>query len=316
MSVLITGGCGFLGRHFTAALTPFYDVTVVDDLSSGLPFNEWPEELRENRPRLAYRDFRTVLDNEPWDLVIHLAATVGGRATIEGDPAANMSSFGDDGDFFRWAAKAKPARIIYPSSSAVYPIDLQDDPLIPQRLTESDVDLDGLRVGMPDEIYGWTKLAGEVMAKKVAEQYGVHVLCMRPFSGYGPDQSFDYPVPSICRRAANREDPLIVWGSGQQGRDFIHVDDVVGLAMAAVWDVDGYQPLNLGTGRLTTFVELAQIAARAAGYAPTIIAQADKPEGVAARFADVKLMRKMAGHPVVTLEDGITGIVRRYQCRA
>lgn len=311
MNVLITGGCGFLGRHYTAALAADHDVTVVDDLSNGLPFNDWPEELREHRPRLRYGDFRASLRDDHYDLVIHLAAHVGGRSVIEGDPAANLSAFANDADLFRWAARTKPGRIIYMSSSAAYPVDLQDDLTVITRLKETDLNLDTLGFGMPDEIYGWSKLAGEVMAKKVAEQYGVPVLCPRPFSGYGFDQSPDYPMRAICERAARHEDPLVVWGSGQQGRDFVHVDDLVRLTLERVAEVDGYEPLNIGTGRLTTFIELAGIAAKAAGYAPQITPLADKPEGVAARVADVNRMHKVVGRATISVEDGVGDIVRR-----
>ncbi|MBI2642634.1 MAG: NAD-dependent epimerase/dehydratase family protein, partial [Candidatus Wildermuthbacteria bacterium] len=124
---LITGGCGFLGRHFAKYLhKKGWDIVVVDDLSTGLHPKKWPEHLKV--PLTFIReDMRTYLEGhrKKYDLAIHLAAVVGGRAVIEGKPALGAHSLELDASFFRWAAKEKPSKIVFMSSSAIYPVNLQ-----------------------------------------------------------------------------------------------------------------------------------------------------------------------------------------------
>jgi nucleoside-diphosphate-sugar epimerase len=139
-------------------------------------------------------------------------------------------------------------------------------------------------------MYGFTKLVGEMLAWKAAA-YGLNTLCIRPFSGYGEGQSFDYPVPSIARRALLREDPLTIWGSGTQSRDFIHVSDIVeGTRRRLEYPLKGYDTLNLGAGKAVTFKIIAEMCAELVGYAPKIVTDESKPEGVKKRWADVGRM--------------------------
>jgi len=88
------------------------------------------------------------------------------------------------------------------------------------------------------------KLSGEYLAGFAAKEYGLDVIVYRPFSGYGEDQDLTYPFPSIVRRAVRRESPFVVWGSGKQLRDFIHIDDVV---EAVFVTCDNYGPVRPST---------------------------------------------------------------------
>jgi nucleoside-diphosphate-sugar epimerase len=83
----------------------------------------------------------------------------------------------------------------------------------------------------------------------------------------------------------NREDPLVVWGDGNQGRDFVWVDDIVSTTLNAVAHLEGFQVLNVGTGVLTTFLQLAELAADVVGYSPEIRALGSGPVGVNSRVA-------------------------------
>lgn len=239
------------------------------------------------------------------DIAYHFAAPVGGRVKIEGDPLFNADSLRLDSLFFRWAVKrAKLA--VYPSSSAVYGVELQGTG--GGALSEDMFHPSHLRWYAPDEMYGFSKLAGEVLAWKSAG-YGLNALCIRPFSGYGEGQSLEYPVPSICQRAIERQDPLTIWGSGSQTRDFIHVDDVVGATIARIEKgVYGYQSMNIGSGHPITFTTVASIAADLCGYTPEIVSDSSKPEGVKSRYAKTAHMR-LFYKPTVTLKDGLTRVL-------
>lgn len=290
-NALVTGNRGFVGRHMTAALLDRgYNVTGVDiaDLIA---------------PRDA-RDFFHTCDQR-FDLVVHLAAIVGGRVTIEGQPMTVATDLAIDADLWQWVLRTRPARVVYYSSSAAYPTSLQT--LEHHReLRENDIDLDDIR--SPDLTYGLVKLVGEIGAKYVAAE-GVPVHVLRPFSGYGTDQALDYPFPSFIARAARRDDPFEVWGDGQQVRDFIHIDDVIEGTLAVV-DQDVRVPLNLGTGRATSFNDLAQLCQQAAGYSSAVKHLPAAPTGVHYRVADITTMRRGVYSPRISLEEGIERALR------
>ena len=85
-------------------------------------------------------------------------------------------------------------------------------------------------IGFPDMSYGWSKLTCEYLARIAFDKEGIKSVCYRPFSGYGPSQDLTYPFPSIIKRALsmkNNQKKFFVWGSGQQMRDFIHINDCV-----------------------------------------------------------------------------------------
>lgn len=231
---------------------------------------------------------------------------MGGRLKIDLDPLFNADSLRLDSQFFRWAIN-HAAVAIYPSSSAVYPTYLQQaDNFYPLR--EDMVDPCQPTWGAPDQMYGFTKLAGEYLAWKAAG-YGLSTLCIRPFSGYGGGQSFDYPVPSIVRRALRHDNPIKVWGPGSQSRDFIHVEDVVRGTMARLESgVHGYNVMNLGSGLPTTFEQVAILAASLAGYTPRVLTDPDKPVGVMHRYCDPTEMLRYYT-PTISLEAGLARVL-------
>ena len=281
---LITGHRGFCGRHFWRFLLDRgWDGAGVD---LAAPF-----------PSDARQFFLT--SKTRFDLVVHCAAVVGGRAVIDGSPLAQAPNLALDSMLFEWAQRTRPGRIIYLSSSAVYPVRYQFG--VPHRLREDDVELWG-RGNEPDQLYGFAKLAGEILAERARED-GLPVTVVRPFSGSGTDQSWDYPFPAMIDRARRREEPFVVWGDGNQVRDFIHIDDVVAAAFELCSaSVDG--PVNLGTGRPTSMFSLAEMISERAGYSPLITPLTDKPSGVAYRVADVTRMNEF--YPArISLEEGI-----------
>jgi nucleoside-diphosphate-sugar epimerase len=238
-----------------------------------------------------------------FDDVYHFAAIVGGRMKIEGDPMAVAQDLAMDAEFFAWAVKAKPGRIMYPSSSAAYPIDIQTrEHAI--AVSEDQISFAG-QLGQPDMTYGWSKLTGEYLAQIAAQDYGLNVACVRPFSGYGEDQELSYPIPAIAARAAAHEDPLIVWGTGKQGRDFVHIDDCIDAILLAMEKISDGTAVNIASGKLTTFLEVAALFAELAGYKPEIKPLVDKPMGVHSRYADISKIQDVLGwSPKISLEQG------------
>jgi len=238
--------------------------------------------------------------------VFHFAAIVGGRAMIDGDPMKVALDLSIDAEFFHWITRHKPDRVLYPSSSAAYPISKQTEAKSIQ-LSESDINF--ANMGQPDMTYGWTKLTGEFLAKIAAEHYGIHIACIRPFSGYGEDQDFTYPIPAIARRAVNQERPFEVWGTGHQGRDFVHIDDVIDCTLMALEKISDGTAVNIGFGKLTTFREIIAMFCKIAGYETEIKCLLDKPVGVFSRYCNIDYAKEHLGwEPKISLESGLTRV--------
>ncbi|MER7814558.1 NAD-dependent epimerase/dehydratase family protein [Streptomyces sp. NPDC096153] len=284
MRVLLTGHKGFIGRHLERAMGDRgWSVTGIE-----LAY-PWLYD--------ALNFFRE--DRITFDLAIHCAANVGGRASIDGAPLAVGTNLGLDSWYFRWLARTGTPRAVYYSSSAAYPVALQRPGPI-HRLVETDID--PARPGQPDATYGLAKLTGELLVP-YAEAEGTRVHVLRPFSGYGEDQADCYPFPAFIRRAREREDPFTIWGDGSSTRDWIHISDLVGATLAAI-DQDVTGPVNLGWGRATSFDELATLVTREAGYRPRIAYEPTAPRGVHHRVCDPKRMLAFYD-PKVSLEEGI-----------
>lgn len=320
-----------MGRNMTRRLLQTTNdvLVLVDDLSTGTHPSTWlsePLPMKQDQQaewigdRILFfkMDFRRFLqmseDNPTWlksylptfekfDDVFHFAAIVGGRAKIDGDPMMVALDLAIDAEFFYWITRTKPTRVLYPSSSAAYPVDKQTD-TDAIALSESDINFDNM--GKPDMTYGWSKLTGEFLAQIAAKHYGVSVVCIRPFSGYGEDQDLTYPVPAIAARAARREDPFEVWGSGKQGRDFVHIDDVLDCILLAMDKINDGRAINIGSGKLSSFLEIIDLFSQFEGYQPTIKPLLDKPVGVHSRYCKIDLAKELLGwEPKISLEEGM-----------
>lgn len=299
-TALVTGSAGFLGRHFVTELTRRgywvrgCDVAEPTSWHSG----DCTEFFAE--------------DDERYDLVVHCAAVVNGRAAIDGSPLAHSYNLCLDSALFRWAVRTRPGHVVYVSSSAVYPVWRQVGPRhladLIGRLQESDQEViePALASGHPDQVYGWVKLVGERLAVSLRRE-DVPVTCVRPFSGYGPGQTADYPVAAFVARARDTSDPFVVWGDGRQVRDFVHVSDVVGATLAAV-DAQWDGPLNVCTGRPVSFDELAMMVAAEVGYTPELRHLESAPTGVRHRVGDPTQLHKIY-EPKIELEEGVRDLV-------
>ncbi|MFM9589890.1 NAD-dependent epimerase/dehydratase family protein [Streptomyces scabiei] len=287
MRVLLTGASGFVGRHLYQALRDRGDDVLAIDLN--------PTSIVDSGDALDF--FRT--DDQRFELAIHCAAIVGGRASIDGSPLGVATNLALDAWYMRWLIRTGTPRAVYFSSSAAYPVALQQ-PGDVRRLYEEDISLACMEE--PDATYGWAKLTGEKLAT-YAEAEGCRILIPRPFSGYGEDQADCYPFPAFVARAKRRDDPFEIWGSGDSTRDWIHIDDLVAATLALL-DADVTGPVNLGWGRATTFNDLASIVTTAAGYRPQLKHLPAAPQGVHHRVCDPG---RMLDHyvPTVPLEEGV-----------
>ncbi len=332
---LITGGCGFVGRHLTKSLIErgYREIWIIDNIaleSAHRPHSwlsaRWQESSEGDALmykkddvsiRFLERDALEVFATQPagefpqFGDVFHLASIVGGRTLIDGDPLLVARDLGIDAALFLWLSRdsMRAERVLYASSSAAYPTRLQGESGA-VALKESFIEFSGGTLGQPDMTYGWAKLTGEYLAKLAHEKYGMHVACVRPFSGYGEDQDLTYPTPSIALRVARGDDPIEVWGTGTQGRDFVHIDDCVDAFFAVLEKVSDGSAINIGTGTPTTFIELIErmltLEGRAAGIKPL----SDKPVGVTTRYADTTMMdERVQWQPKISLDEGLRRVL-------
>jgi len=282
-NVLITGGCGFVGRHLVNYLSfqNKYNITVVDNLSSKGSY------LGNNKDvNYIVRDCRDFFKENKtrFDIVFHLAATVEGRESIENEMFKVGENLDLDMKFFDWCRITNPHKIVYFSSSAAYPINLQTENN-KIKLSEDMIDFENFNIGVPDMTYGWAKLTGEFLAHLSRQKYNLDIKCFRPFSGYGKDQDLTYPFPSILKRVINKESPLTLWSNSV--RDFVHIDDVISYVMKMLYTPHKHT-YNIGTGVETSFKELAEKMWQVVYNEPLpeIKILDDKPKGVYYRVSE------------------------------
>ena len=323
--VLITGGAGFVGRRFCRRFledgAEVYCVDPVAPDTGGLdPAGGWPLYDPRDFPNFHFvradcRDWFEQHFDDDFDYALHLAALVGGRAMIENRPLAVADDLSIDAEYWQWAERARPTKTVCFSSSAAYPISLQREAGY-TLLTEDMISFDG-DIGMPDMSYGWAKLTCEYLARLAHEKHGLESVCYRPFSGYGQDQDDTYPFPSIVKRAiAHAGAPVLeVWGTGDQMRDFIHIEDCVDGVLATMDSIDNGDALNLSTGIYTSFKTFALMAAHAVGYSPEVRGLSTQPSGVFARAGDTGKQKAYGFEATTTFESGIREMVNYLSAR-
>lgn len=217
--------------------------------------------------------FRT--DRSRYDLIVHAAASSPHRAAIDDEPQHLARNVELDAAMFDWAVRTRQGRVLYFSSCAA--LDEPDD-------------------------YGWAKLTGELMAA-AARRSMLPVTVVRPYSGYGEDQSPNFPFRAFVERAKRYQDPFTIWGDGSQVRDWIHIDDVVAGALAVV-ESGTEEPVSLCTGVGTSMLDLARLVCEAAGYEPVFDLLPDHHPGSAHRVGDPTVLHRYYV-PQVSLEQGV-----------
>lgn len=319
---LVTGAAGFAGRHLVKALLDAgHEVHAVDNIvefTGGIdPAAGWPLFDPRDYPNFVFErdDCRSWFlrnGDTDFDYAFHLAAVVGGRLMMETQPLAVAQDLSIDAAFWQWAKTARPKKSVYLSSSAAYPVKYQRREgyrLLTEDMISFDVD-----VGLPDLTYGWAKLTGEYLALLAHERHGLESAVYRPFSGYGEDQDAAYPFPSICKRVIEHRtrSSMAVWGSGHQMRDFIHIDDCVAGILATMDLLNDGKGINLSTGKFTSFIDFARLAARELGVDIEVHGTSTMPEGVFARAGDTARQKQLGFTAVTPFEIGVRNALRYF----
>ena len=300
--ILVTGGSGFLGRQVLAVLTErgYQDVVAPSHAEYELT----------NAEQVA-----ACIDDVRPDAIVHLAAVVGGIAANQARP----------GDFFyqnlimgaelmERARLADVQKFVALGTICAYP-----------KFTAVPFHEEDLWSGYPEETnapYGLAKKMLLVQAQAYRQQFGFNAIYLLPTNLYGPGDNFDpktsHVIPSLIRKCLeaidNRESSIVVWGTGNQTREFLYVRDCAEGIVAALERYDGSEPVNLGSGEELKVGDLARLVTQATGFAGEIRFDPSKPDGQPRRKLDTSRAEQLFGWKSTTpFTQGLRETVEWYR---
>jgi GDP-L-fucose synthase len=300
--VMVTGGAGFLGRAVVARLQAggateiFVPRSAEFDLTSA---GGVAGALAAGRP----------------DLVIHLAAVVGGIGANRENPGRFFYANAAMGiELMEQARQAGVAKFVQIGTVCSYP------KFTPVPFHEED-----LWNGYPEETnapYGLAKKMLLVQGQAYRQQYGFDVIHLIPVNLYGPGDNFDpassHVIPALIKKCVDARDSgadhIEVWGTGAASREFLYVEDAAEGIVLAAERYDGAEPVNLGVGREITIHDLVDLIVSLTGFVGEIRWDASKPDGQPRRALDTSRARERFGFIAATsFEDGLARTIASYQ---
>jgi len=307
--ILVTGAAGFIGSHLCRRLVADgHEVVGLDDMSAGdlANLNDVPEV------RLVEADLRdeeAVVDAaRGCEAILHHAARKSvPRSVREPEVFVEVNVRGTLNVLL--AAREGPATVVFASSSSVY----GDQQVYPLREDAEP---------RPRSPYAATKLAGEALFRSWWHSYAVPTIALRYFNVYGPwqDPASEYAavIPRFATACLTGGTP-IVYGDGEQGRDFTYIDDVVDANLLAIGAPERAfgRVMNAGAGRApTTINELLDLVAKHAGASPEPVHEPPREGDIRRSEADITLARELIGYePQVPIDEGIRRTVEWFAAR-
>jgi GDP-L-fucose synthase len=304
-AILVTGGSGFLGRHLLARLrrTGYRNIVAPTRHECDLT-REW--------------EIRGLLEMTRPDVVIHLAARVGGIGANRRRPGTfAYQNLIMGTQLIEQCRLAGVGKVVLAGTTCAYP---RNTP-VPFRET-------ALWDGYPEETnapYALAKKMLLVQLQAYRHEFGLRSACLLLANLYGPGDHFEletsHVIPALirkCAEAKERGEPAVtVWGSGTPTREFLFVADAACALQLAVERLDEPEPVNIGTGREIAIADLARLVARLVGYDGELRFDASQPDGQPRRCLDVTRAREQLGFDAsVPLEEGLRRTVAWYLDRA
>lgn len=302
MKVLVAGATGLAGSAISQRLSV-----------SGAEVIEVNRSVVDLTNRVETFDF--LLDSRP-DVVIDAAAKVGGIGANDTYPVDFLSiNLQIQVNLLDASHKAGVDRLIFLGSSCIYPREC------PQPIKEEYLMTGPLE--KTNSAYATAKIAGIAMVNSYRKQHGRRWISVMPTNLYGPKDNFDletsHVLPALVNRfvsARNKGlDEVRLWGSGRPRREFLHVDDLAKGILVLLEKYDDGQHINIGTGADLPILELAELIAKSAGFQGRISWDLSKPDGTLRKVLDVSRIFKLGWQPEITLEQGITAVIRDFESR-
>jgi len=311
--VLVTGGTGFIGSHVVEQLVKRQaQVTVFDRMRGGVIKNI---KHLKSAVRFIAGDCADISQAtkacKNQEVVMNLAARVGGIAFNSAHQATMLSTnLAIASVMIEAARRSDVERFLVVSSACIYPSDAK----IPTPESE------GFR-GEPEPTnggYGWAKRIAEKLGAYYAEEYGMNVGIVRPYNAYGPRDHFDpeksHVIPALIKRVFDGENPLAVWGSGDQTRAFLYVEDFAEGLITAIEKYPAADPVNIGTNEEVSIRTLIEMIVKLSGKKTRIIFDTSKPDGSPRRNSDNSKAKKLIGFEAHTkLKEGLRKTIDWYK---
>lgn len=298
--VLVTGGAGFVGRHLARRLKGL-------GAKTSITRSRDYDLTRETDVKRCLRDI-------PCDMVIHLAAKVGGIGANRVNPGVFFyDNLMMGALLMEHSRRIGIKKFVQIGTICAYP-----------KMTPVPFKEDDLWNGYPEETnapYGIAKKALLVQAQAYRKQYDFNAIYLLPVNLYGPGDNFDldtsHVVPAMIRKfleaAALREPEVPLWGTGRATREFLYVEDAVEGICLAAQHYRGLEPVNLGSGREISIRAVAKTLQRLTGNRSRLVWDANKPDGQPRRCLDVSRAREYFGWTAKTsLEDGFKRTIAWY----
>ena len=311
--VLVTGGASFIGSALVDALVDRgARVRVVDNFSSGKVENV-KHRLQDGSVELMEMDLlepgaamRAVGGME---VVFHLAADHGGRGYVDLHQVACGTNLALDQILFRACHQSGVEKVVFASSGCVYPNHIQTDPNEILYLTED-------KVGPPydaDNMYGWAKLMAEMTLQAYYREFGMRSASCRYFTVYGERGHENHAVIAMIARAFVKQAPFIVWGNGEQIRNWTYVGDIVEGTILAAEKIGDGTAVNLGTMERVRVLDAVNEVLHYTGHKAEIELHPEMPTGPMNRVADNSLAMKLLDwKPKVKFIDGLHRTIDWY----
>jgi len=292
--ILVTGGCGFIGRHLVKALlSEDKRVVILDNLSTALSETPPPGATLE---RGDVRDPGQLIElAKEAELIFHLAANANGSVSIE-DPRLDfetnaMGTF----NILEAALSARTKRFVYVCSASVYGM--------PQRFP-----MDEQHPTRPFVPYGASKLAGELCCLSFFKAHGLPVVIARPFCVYGPGENPRLALVEVSRYLRwhlNQRPIHIVGDANRKTRDFVHVSDLVQGLLLIADKANAGEVFNLGSGEEVSMRQLTEAIGSATGRTAVIDEISEVTEDTYRLVADISKIRSLGYVPRTSLVEGV-----------
>ena len=310
-NVLVTGGNGFVGSFVVERLLKEgANVSVVSRTRKKF-LSHIENDVKFVKGDLLNRDDALKACKDQ-DFVFHLASKVAGIGyNIEHSGTMMTENSIMSLNMLDAARKSNVERYQYISSTCVYPREAS----IPTPEGEG-------MLGDPEPSnlgYGWAKRVGELQAKMYAKEFGMKVSIIRPMNAYGPRDDFDpetsHVIPALIRKIINAKTEVSIWGSGNQTRSFVYVDDVARGMLIALEKLTAPDPINIGTDEEIKIKDLVSMIVNITGMNDLQIKyDKTKPEGQLRKTADTKKAEELIQYkPKYSLEEGLKHTIDWYR---
>jgi GDP-L-fucose synthase len=301
-TVLVTGGNGFLGRF------------VVENLRRR-GYDNVPAPRASEYDLRVESDARTMLERYKPDIVVHLAAVVGGIGANRAHPGKFFyENLAMGVHLMEHSRQVGVGKFVAIGTVCAYP------KFTPVPFLEDD-----LWDGYPEETnapYGLAKKMLLVQAQAYRQEYGFDAIYLLPVNLYGPRDNFDpetsHVIPAIIKKCIDARDSgateIVNWGDGSASREFLYVEDAAEGIVLAMERYDGADPVNLGSGREITIRELTTTIADLCGFRGDIVWDTSKPNGQPRRSLDVSRARERFGFEAATdFRQGLQATIAWYE---